>query len=132
MVWFQLPWLPEWWIRRNNYAILRRLWRRSSPEQLADYLEVFRRKPTLTASLNYYRANLRTKDGGPNGEITTPTLFIWGNTDLAVTRTAAENNHKYMKGPYTYLEVDGGHWLMQTNHHEVEKAILKHLGAPAS
>lgn len=127
MVWFQLPWLPEWWIRRKEYALLKRLWKNSSPDEVADYLTVFRRKGALTASLNYYRANLRGSSVKPSSEIATPTLFIWGNTDLAVTRTAAENNHKYMKGPYTYREVDGGHWLMQTNGAEVAEAVLKHL-----
>jgi hypothetical protein len=42
----------------------RKLWKHSSPEELENYLAVFGRKPTLTAALNYYRANFR---GGKSG-----------------------------------------------------------------
>ena len=61
------------------------------------------------------------------GDITTSTLFIWGKKDLAIGKVAAENNHKYMKGDYTLLAIDGGHWLMQTNYPEIEIAIIDHI-----
>jgi len=32
-----------------------------------------------------------------------------------------------MKGDYTFLAIDGGHWLMQTNYPEIEKAIIEHI-----
>ena len=32
-----------------------------------------------------------------------------------------------MKGEYTFLEVDGGHWLVQSNFAEVKAAVGKHL-----
>ena len=56
-----------------------------------------------------------------------PTLFIWGRKDLAIGAFAVENNHKYMKGDYTFLELDGGHWLIQSNYTEVKTAIIEHL-----
>lgn len=127
--WFLVPILPEMMLRKKDFAKFRRLWKHSSPEELHDYLTVFRRKKTLTAALNYYRANLGKRRPPPIGDISTPTLFIWGNRDLAIGKTAAENNHKYMKGAYTYLEVDGGHWLMQTNYADVERAVIKHLSS---
>ena len=125
--WFLLPILPEIMLRKNNFEKFRRLWKNSPPEELNDYLSVFRRKQTLTASLNYYRANLGRGKKQPIGNITRPTLFIWGKNDLAVGRVAAENNHKYMKGDYNFLQLDGGHWLIQTNYMEVETAVIEHL-----
>lgn len=124
--WFQFPLIPEIMFRKNNFEKFRRLWKNSSPEEQEEYLSVFKRKRTLTAALNYYRALGRRKK--PQiGDITRPTLFIWGKKDLAIGRVAAENNHKYMQGDYTFLELEGGHWLMQTNFSEVEKAVLEHL-----
>lgn len=124
--WFQFPLIPEIMFRKNNFEKFRRLWKNSSPEEQEEYLSVFKRKRTLTAALNYYRALGRRKK--PQiGNITRPTLFIWGKKDLAIGRVAAENNHKYMQGDYTFLELEGGHWLMQTNFSEVEKAVLEHL-----
>ena len=124
---FMLPFLPEMMIRRNDFKTFRRLWKHSPPEEVDHYLSIFRQKKCLTAALNYYRANLKKANRPKLGEISTPTLFIWGNRDLAIGRVAAEGNHQYMTGEYDYLEVDGGHWLVQSNYKEVEQAVLRHL-----
>mgnify|MGYP001818612383 CR=1 FL=1 len=125
--WFMLPIIPEFMIRRNDFAAFRKLWKRSSPDEVEDYLSVFRRKKSLTGALNYYRANLGKGKAVRLGEITTPTLFIWGNRDLAIGATAAYANEKYMKGPYTFLEVEGGHWLIQSNYDQVASAITEFI-----
>ncbi|MBO0321978.1 alpha/beta hydrolase [Muricauda sp. CAU 1633] len=125
--WFLFPIIPEIVLRKNDFKKFRRLWKNSSDAELNDYLTVFRRKGTLTASLNYYRANLGQGKKQPIGDITKPTLFIWGKNDLAVGKVATENNYKYIKGDYTFLELEGGHWLIQTNYQEVEKGIIEHL-----
>lgn len=124
---FILPYIPEVMIRKNDFEKFRKLWKHSASEELENYLSVFRRKNTLTAALNYYRANFRKGKNQSIGEILSPTLFIWGNQDLAIGSFAAECNHKYMKGEYTFLELDAGHWLIQTNYDEVETAIVKHI-----
>ncbi len=124
---FLLPLIPELMLRKNNFATFRKLWKHSSKREVAHYLSVFNRKQSLTAALNYYRANIGRGKNEPLGVIKTPTLFIWGKNDLAIGTFAAESNHKYMKGDYTFLELDGGHWLIQTNYAEVENAIIKHI-----
>ena len=125
---FLVPYIPEMMLKKNDFEKLRKLWENSSPEELENYLTVFSRKQTLTAALNYYRAMIKKGKNRTIGDIQTPTLFIWGNQDLAVGSFAVENNHKYMKGDYTFLELDGGHWLIQTNYAEVEAAIVEHVG----
>jgi pimeloyl-ACP methyl ester carboxylesterase len=125
--WILVPVIPEILIRRNDFKKFRQLWKHSSPGELEQNLSVFRRKPTLTAALNYYRANIGRGKNQPLGDIETPTLFIWGKKDFAIGAFAAQGNHAYMKGDYTYLELDGGHWLMQTNYPEVETAVLEHV-----
>lgn len=123
---FLLPVLPELVIRRGDFKAFRKLWKRSSPEVVADYLSVFRRKECLTAALNYYRANFR-KGRKPIGEVATPTLFIWGNKDFAIGAYGAEATAEFMTGEYTFLEVNGGHWLVQSNFEEVKEAVSAHL-----
>lgn len=126
--WFLLPIIPEIMIRRNDFKNFRKLWKHSSPEELEDYLSVFRRKQSLTAALNYYRANIgKGKGRQPIGDVKTPTLFIWGRKDLAVGSFAAKSCEKYMKGDYTFKALDGGHWLIQTNYAEVKEAVKEHL-----
>jgi pimeloyl-ACP methyl ester carboxylesterase len=125
--WFLLPVLPEIMLRMNDFQKFRRLWKHSNSEELENYLSIFRRKYSLTAALNYYRANIGRIKNEPIGNIKTPTLFIWGKYDMAIGSFAAENNHKYMKGDYTFLALDAGHWLIQESYAEIEAAIVKHI-----
>ena len=57
----------------------------------------------------------------------TPTLLIWGNQDSAIGRAAVENSAQFMKGPYTFVELDAGHWLIQEKFEAVSGAIMAHL-----
>ena len=127
--WFLLPWLPEIYLSRNDLATLRRLWKNSGPEALENYLAVFRRRRCLTGALNYYRANLGGGKRAEIGEIRCPALFIWGKRDPAIGEAAALGNHRYMEGPYTYLPLEGGHWLIQSNYREVASAVSGHLAS---
>ena len=124
---FLWPYFPEILIRRDNFKWFRKLWRNCSDAELNYYLSIFRRKASLTGALNYYRANLRRGKMQPIRYIQTPTLFIWGKKDLAVGEIAAKGTEAFMKGDYTFLELDGGHWLIQTNYEGVTSAISRHL-----
>jgi len=124
---FLIPILPELILRMNNFKIFRNLWQHSNTEEVKNYLSIFKRKNALTAALNYYRANIGKGKNERIGDIHVPTLFIWGRHDTAVGAYAANGNANYIKSDYTFLDLDGGHWLIQTNYIEVEKALTTHL-----
>ena len=127
---FKLPFLPECYFSFNNHSKLKSLWHFSSEEQIDEYLQAFSKKGVLKSSLNWYRANLgRTSSGSIKniGEVYTPTLLIWGNRDSAIGRAGVEANAKYMKGPYTFIELDVGHWLIQESFQKVSEAIIDHI-----
>nr|WP_299383471.1 alpha/beta hydrolase [Allomuricauda sp.] len=128
---FQWPYLPERNIRKNDFKLFKRLWKYSDPKEVEDYLKVFRNPRQLTAALNYYRANYahlkKASKGGILGHIQRPTLFIYGNRDLAIGSYAVKESHPYMKNEYEYLELEAGHWLIQTCYDEIEKAIAAHI-----
>lgn len=125
--WFMLPVLPELLIRRADFKTFRKLWRRSEPSEVSYNLKIFRNKASLNAALNYYRANFARGKRDTPGEIIVPSLFIWGRHDLAVSRAAAEGNKAYMAGPYRFLELDAGHWLVQSAFKEVAAAVFEHI-----
>ncbi len=127
MLWFQMPMLPEIYIRRNDFKGFRKLWKRMDPEEIEYNLSIFRNKKCLKGALNYYRANFKGKPEHRIGHIEVPTLFIWGNRDIAISETAAMANHKYMPEDYRFIELDAGHWLIQAAYPEVRDAILDHL-----
>lgn len=131
MGWFQWRGIPEWFLLRKDAKVLRDTWRKSSPEQVEVYLSVLGNKAGLKASLNYYRANYRTLKKGDDvkqfGDISTPTLMLWGKRDFALGRSGIEDTAKYMKGPYRLVELDATHWLVQEAPGDCEREILRHL-----
>lgn len=128
---FQLPYLPEKGLRKDDFKILRKLWKNCEPAEIDDYLKVFSNPKQLTASLNYYRSNYKLLKQAANGQIlgdiNVPTLFIWGNKDIAVGSHSVNESHGFMKKDYEFIELDSGHWLIQTAYIELEKAISKHI-----
>ncbi len=129
ILWFLLPILPEIYLKRRDFEAFKKLWKESDSEEVEYNLRIFRHKNSLTNALNYYRANTKTLKNQKIGNIDIPTLFIWGNRDLAIGRTAAISNEKYMSNAYKFIEIDGGHWLIQSNFLEVKNAISEHLTA---
>jgi len=135
MGWFQWPWLPEWFLLRNWAKALRDVWRKSTPEQVAAYLTVLGNKDGLKASLNYYRANYAVLARGDEvnafGEVSVPTLMLWGKRDFAIGATGVEGTAQYMKGPYRLVEMDATHWLVQEAPEQCASEVLAHLAAHA-
>lgn len=128
---FQWPFIPEFLIRKNNFEAFRKLWKKSSKDEVEEYLSIFRDKYALTAALNYYRSNFKLLKKSAHtpilGDIEVPTLFIWGEKDVAIGPACVEKGHSFMKGHYQFLKVDGGHWLMQSRYSEIKPIILAHL-----
>ena len=109
---------------------MKSLWHFSSEEQIDEYLQTFSQKRVLKSALNWYRANIGWNSSDlitKTGNIKTPTLLIWGNRDSAIGRTGVEGTEKYMKGPYTFLELDVGHWLIQESFKIVSDSIIDHI-----
>lgn len=92
ILFFQLPWLPEWLLSRNNGEWIARAFRDMAIDKTRfpeDVLSEYRRNAmmpgALTAMLNYYRAALRYADlPKPTPRLDIPTLMIWGEEDRAL------------------------------------------------
>ncbi|MGK0222654.1 MAG: pimeloyl-ACP methyl ester carboxylesterase [Limisphaerales bacterium] len=127
---FQMPWVPETVFSFNGFSALKAgIYNTMSEVQRTEYLKVFSEPGALTAALNWYRA----MNSGPGAlqyaslQVDTPTLFIWGNKDEAVGRVAIDAMAQYMDGPYTNIELDAGHWLMEDQPERIVAEILQHL-----
>ena len=93
------------------------------------YLSVVGSEPALEAALAWYRAAgaLTRIAAGP---IAVPTLYLWGDVDQSVGRTAAEGTAQYVSAPYRFVEIaGGGHFLTDDHPDEVNAALLAHLEA---
>ena len=126
---FTLPWVPETLFTFNSLAVLMSTYVEMLPSQQVEYRAVFSEPGALTATLNWYRQ--MGADLGNSAEldpyIETPTLFIWGNEDPSAGRAAVNGQERYMTGPYSKLELAGGHWLISSHSRIFLPTLLEHL-----
>jgi len=143
MFFFQLPRLPEWWASANDFARMDEMYRRTavragafSEEDIAAYKQAMRQPRALTSAINYYRANVfrslvrggaeTPKDA--DGRIRVPTLFIYGEHDMAIVPATVRDLGRFIDAPYRELRIpDSGHWVQNEAVHEVNNALLEFL-----
>jgi len=127
---FQQPGAAEALFSANDHAALKGVWSKSAPDEVEEYLSVFTQPGALTAALNWYRGSRGIDPQDPEvvfGPVATPTLMIWGNQDTAIGRVAVNAAADYMKGPYRFVELDAGHWLVQEAPSRVAGEVVAHL-----
>ena len=127
---FKKPILPELYFKIFGYTYLKDIWRKSSQLEIEKYLEVFKQRGALKASLNWYRANMNNEDKFI-GDITTPTLIIYGLKDMAIGEKSVDESEKYLTGDYKIEKLNSGHWLIQESFEAVSNSILQHLNTYA-
>jgi epoxide hydrolase 4 len=133
----QLPWLPEWSIRRNGAAFVKKAFlgmavdkSRFPPDVLATYANAAQRPGAMTAMLNYYRALLQTPDMRDvgDGHVTVPTLMIWGEDDTALNIECTVGTEDYVTD-FTLRRLPGvSHWVQQEAPEAVNAILAAWLG----
>lgn len=130
---FVTPGIPEIFFSFNDFQMLRAVFGNMRSEKVEDYIKVFREAGAISAALNWYRAAFSSSDANSADspaqiyDVSVPTRFIWGNQDEAVGRVGTELMSDYMKGPYSVLELDAGHWLLTDFPYKVTQDILSHI-----
>ncbi len=150
MFFFQIPRVPEWLIRRQDFRAIERTFservaRKNSftTADIARYKEAARQPGALTGAINYYRANVfdrfvsRSREGGASragdankhrGGVRVPTLFIYGEQDFAILPATVRGLEKYIDAYYREVRIpDSGHWVQNEAPAEVNAALLEFL-----
>ncbi|RME83482.1 MAG: alpha/beta fold hydrolase [Caldilineae bacterium] len=135
---FQLPWLPEWSLRRRDYAMLRAMFRRlppayHSPADTERYVEVWSRPGALSAMVGWYRhlgrhlllRGMRL----PPMCIETPTLVIWGERDAALDKVCNRTLPRYVANLTIHYLPGISHWVQMHDPPAVNRLLLQHLAA---
>lgn len=133
---FQLPWLPEWSLRRREFGNLIRALKGSSrpgtfgPTELAVYRQAWAQPGALTAMLNWYRAAARQQGRMKRlGRIQVPTLMIWGVRDMALDRSLAEPSIALCdEGRLVFWE-EATHWVQHEEPETVNRFLLDFFAA---
>tara|TARA_B100001142_G_C14183863_1_gene597269 strand:- start:56 stop:958 length:903 start_codon:yes stop_codon:yes gene_type:complete len=123
---FNKPIFPEIYFKIFSYKNLKNIWSKSSEAEIISYLETFKQRRALKSALNWYRANFRD-DESIIGDISVPTLIIYGVNDMAIDVKSVDNSEKFLKGRYKIEKLDSGHWLIQESFEEVSNIIIEHI-----
>ena len=117
MAWYQLFFqftdVAEATVQYDDWAWLRKFSRgyRDLEQAIAD----LSRPGALTASLNWYRANLAPRMPGPPPAlppVAAPTLGIWSTGDRYLDGERMKNSAALVQGPWRYEEIpDASHWV---------------------
>lgn len=132
VLFFQLPWLPEYLLSINKAQLLRKMilhlavqkeaW---TEQDMAYLLNAVGNHDTLKNAINYYRAFARTikKSGWLTRKtladwptIKVPTLLIWGEQDRLLCNELTHGMEPLFTKQLTvkYIE-NSGHWVQQEN-----------------
>ena len=132
VLFFQLPWLPEFSIGFDDLAALRRLFSMEArfPEHdVQQYVGAFANRRSLQCAINYYRAAFRE---GPSSfrtvrRIEAPTLLIWGERDRYLVPQLAERLDGWVPNLRVLRLPRATHWVQHDEADRVNDAIVRFL-----
>jgi pimeloyl-ACP methyl ester carboxylesterase len=137
MFFFQIPFLPEFLLKLNDFAILEKGLKNSTVERqvftddsIAEYKKAWREPFAVTAMINYYRANFfsRILTANPQEKIKVPSLFIFGEKDQAIMRETVKGIGEVMDAPFEeYFIPSSGHWVQQEAAETVTEILREFL-----
>lgn len=138
MFFFQLPVAPERLLAANNYRALKRALAESphgfSNEDIAGYVETWKRPGALKGMLDYYRAALRQTPGkalARMSPIAAPVLVIWGERDSVLGRELAMPEPEWVPNAHVEYLPDATHWVQHDAPERVNELLVEFLGSAA-
>ena len=131
---FQLPCLPEYFIRQNDWRNGDRVLRGSSKrgsftrEDVAEYKRAWSQPSAMTAMLNWYRAAVWHRPKLPKGaRVKTPTLMLWGMQDVALSHRMARLSLDYCNEGSLVLFEEATHWVHLDEAEAVNQLLVEFL-----
>ncbi|MDD7938467.1 alpha/beta fold hydrolase [Actinomycetospora lutea] len=90
-------------------------------------------RPALTGAINWYRAIPFWEHKGLQLSVGVPTLLVWSDGDVAISRTAVDGTPRWVTGPYR-LEVLSGvsHWIPDETPDRLADLVLEQLATTAA
>jgi len=142
MLFFQLPVLPEALFRARNFAALDSALKNGTvrkgaitEDDMRHFREAFKNPYSISAAINYYRANFRSGLMARSGDgewidrkIAAPTLLIWGEQDFALGKELTYDMNRLFSGPFELRYIaDSGHWVQQEQPEQVNAWMREFL-----
>jgi len=137
MFFYQLPRLPEWYTRRNDYAAFVSAFRTAEPgtfpeETLDRYRASWEAAGSITGMINWYRALFRHGEDPPREQVPQPTLVLWGVEDPYLRPEMASESVDYCEDGRLERLPEATHWLNHERPETVADHIIDHLAGDAA
>jgi len=136
---FQLPWLPEAGMQRDNWRGAERSLRGTgklnsfTDEDILKYKEAWSQPGAMTAMVNWYRALIRHMPKTPDDlRIKVPTLMMWGMQDFALSHRMARPSMDYVDEGNLILFPEATHWVHLDAAEEVNHYLIDFIFDKAS
>ena len=137
MFFFQIPWLPEFLLSRNNWAYAVKMLQSTAhegaftEEDLDQYREAWSQPRAFRSMINWYRAFLQktptSASSSTAAKITVPTLLIWGAQDTALGREMAQPSIDLCEdGELIFIE-EATHWVQHDAPERVNQLLKEFL-----
>jgi pimeloyl-ACP methyl ester carboxylesterase len=129
---FQLPWLPEFACRYDEYHLLERALRETAAPgtftetDLARYRRSWSRTRALTGMLNWYRAATRYPPIPAIDRVAAPTLVVWGEDDSALVPALAVDSAAFCAEHRLEILPGVSHWVPHEEPERLTELLLEH------
>ncbi|MEF8841843.1 MAG: alpha/beta hydrolase [Haloarculaceae archaeon] len=136
VLYVQFPRLPEWAVRRGDFALWVRTLRDGArpgtfiPTDAERYRAAWRHESAPTAMLNWYRALPRYPDHPPRERVTAPTVILWGEDDPALVPELARRSLDLCEDGRLERFPRATHWVHHDYPERVANLLVEHLGGP--
>jgi pimeloyl-ACP methyl ester carboxylesterase len=130
---FQIPLLPERFLSANAKRVaqsIRTTAVRKEALRAADiaiYAEAIAQPGAMRSAVHYYRALMRWGMWRPVKRINAPTLMIWGEHDLALSKGLTYGTDRHVRDFRIHYIPRCGHWVQQEAAAQVNDLLMEFL-----
>ncbi|XP_059174091.1 epoxide hydrolase 1-like [Physella acuta] len=145
MFFFQLPRLPELWMKVSNFEVLDCMFtgkrsrvvglsvkyqspRPLTKEELGAYKYTFSKPGVVHAAINYYRASMQRARQLYDMDFQVPVLLIWGCQDEALSEAIADETEKQNPKITVKRIAEAGHFVHMDTPERVIEIMREWLG----
>ena len=135
MLFFSLPFLPEFLLESNDYSLFDSSFLTASGQPILteDQIEAYKytfQKNSFTFPLNYYRAVIRQYPTKPvdSYQIKVPTLIIWAKKDKYLSKLLAEPHEHVDQLTVKYIN-NCSHWVQMEEPTLVNQYIREYISS---
>jgi len=125
---FQIPALPEFAVRANNWRFLISAMPDDFTEEIQGrYRKAWGQPGAMTGMINWYRALMRHSRSTISAKIQMPTIILWGQQDAFISYEMAPLSVDLCEEGQLITFEDATHWVLYDESEATSKHLIQHF-----